>query len=338
MNGLGLFQFDYVSGSTAWRDRVISVDPNGDTVEVRLAVSNVADNLLDSRVVVDFIQQATESISPALRWDPVNGGMELTTTVTGTLQQDRKIDIYYARGKTFESRIGNPITSVTLPAGSGGTVRRNIAGNLLADDPAGTTDLIAVVTPMRVAALTDVNLRYEPAALQHPGQATMNNIVKDGLRAAGQANARVTSAFRRPEDQARIMFNVLTQKADIQKSITEQEKLYGPVGDLVIKVFKDLAGTKSQAEILAMRSTIQGAMLDEINRQTCVRVSNHCADPAVRVTIDIGFREFGQAGNGRRFIDSVRPRVGNFLDESCLSNNAYHLELGQGATQAPPKC
>jgi hypothetical protein len=56
MNGLGLGAFDG-SGATAWREVSLPVNANGDTVQVDLAVANVADGLYDSQLVVDAVTQ-----------------------------------------------------------------------------------------------------------------------------------------------------------------------------------------------------------------------------------------------------------------------------------------
>lgn len=81
-------------------------------------------------------------------------------------------------------------------------------------------------------------------------------------------------------------------------------------------------------------------MLDKINELGCVNVTKHCVDPSVRVTLDVEYAPFSAAtgnGNGRRYIDSVRPRVTRFIDESCISNAAFHQELttGGGAPLPP---
>ena len=57
MNGLGLAAFDYASGSTGWRYVTLDLDCRGDTVQVDIAVANVADGLFDSQVYVDFVSE-----------------------------------------------------------------------------------------------------------------------------------------------------------------------------------------------------------------------------------------------------------------------------------------
>ena len=57
MNGLGLGAFNAVTGSTAWRETVLPLSEDFDTVEVRLSVANVGDGEFDSSVVVDFVEE-----------------------------------------------------------------------------------------------------------------------------------------------------------------------------------------------------------------------------------------------------------------------------------------
>lgn len=61
MNGLGLGAFDS-SGATEWRETPLSVDKD-DTIQVDIAVANVADGLYDSQVVVDLVQEKKLSIT-----------------------------------------------------------------------------------------------------------------------------------------------------------------------------------------------------------------------------------------------------------------------------------
>jgi hypothetical protein len=54
MNSLGLGEFD-ANGATDWFTLSLSVSPNTKTVSYDISVSNVADNLLDSEVIVDQV-------------------------------------------------------------------------------------------------------------------------------------------------------------------------------------------------------------------------------------------------------------------------------------------
>lgn len=64
MNGLGLTAFD-AGGATAFRELTLVLDGKATTVQVEGAVSNVADNLFDSQLRIDFVKQGKLAI-PAL--------------------------------------------------------------------------------------------------------------------------------------------------------------------------------------------------------------------------------------------------------------------------------
>lgn len=61
MNGLGLAAFDS-GGATTWYETELPVGDDGDTVQVDIAVANVADGLFDSQVAVDVVKEKTLSI------------------------------------------------------------------------------------------------------------------------------------------------------------------------------------------------------------------------------------------------------------------------------------
>jgi len=62
MNGLGLAAFD-ASGATTWYQTELPVADGGDTVQMDIAVANVADGLFDSMVIVDGIKKKKIRIS-----------------------------------------------------------------------------------------------------------------------------------------------------------------------------------------------------------------------------------------------------------------------------------
>lgn len=62
MNGLGLATFD-AGGATDWFETELEIPDGGDTVQVDLAVANVADGLLDSQVVVDAVKKNKLTVS-----------------------------------------------------------------------------------------------------------------------------------------------------------------------------------------------------------------------------------------------------------------------------------
>lgn len=70
MNGLGVGAFDEF-GATAWREVTLGVDPEGDVVQVDVSVANVGDDLFDSTVIVDYVEEGALAIG-ALTLNDVN--------------------------------------------------------------------------------------------------------------------------------------------------------------------------------------------------------------------------------------------------------------------------
>lgn len=332
MNGLGLAAFDFASGATGWRDVILRTDVEGDTIQVNVAVANVADGLFDSQVVIDFVEEIRDQVVPSLAWNDRDGGMDLTFRVErGALTDDTTINVHWANGAGHANRIGAAIFSHVVPAGTaeGQHGPIHIGGDLLANDPAGVTHLIATSSPANVGALRDVRVNFGPNANPGVVAAAMIDIIKDGLRAAGQAAAAITSTARTPADQARAMFQNLTQQGrTIQANTQVQLALYSAPGDAVIGVFETFARSLNfdRQAILNDAATIRAALEAEINNQGPSNVSRHTADPNVISVVDVNASVFN-ARNGPLFVGAVRGRVTRFIDERG-SNNCFHLELG----------
>lgn len=329
MNGLGLGAFDYGSGATAWRDVTLPVDKAGDTIQVDLGIANVGDGLYDSRVVVDFVGEDRDQVQPSLAWDSTNGGLKLTYTVLNNdLKDDATIDVYWANGPGYANRTGSPIFSQTVPKGTtvGDHGPIHIAGNLLANDPAGVTHLIATSSPSKVGAVPDVRVGFGANANAATVWASTLDAVKDGLRAAGQPSATISSTARTAADQARAMFNNLVNPAHtLAQNIASQHALYAAPGDAVINVFAQQTQGMTLAQVNANAAAIQAAMVAEINHQGPQNVSRHCADPTVVNVIDIGSGVFN-THNGPLFVASVSARASRFIDERA-NNHCYHFEF-----------
>ena len=75
MNSLGLGAFDG-SGATDWRETTLSV-AGGDTVSMDIAVANVGDNLYDSMLIVDFVEEGNLEITAASLMDVDNSLLRL---------------------------------------------------------------------------------------------------------------------------------------------------------------------------------------------------------------------------------------------------------------------
>lgn len=327
MNGLGLPAFDS-AGATAWRTVTLNTNPEGDTIQLDIAVANVADGLFDSFVVIDFLEERKDLVQPTLSWDNAAGGLTLRYTVEQDLENAVVINVHWASGAAFNNRIGNAIFSHTVPAGTaagqGGPIA--IPGANLAGDPQGVTHIIAASSETKIHALADANINYGANADSTAVSAGMLDVVKDGLRAAGQSAATITSTARSPEDQARAMFNNLVNPArPVATNVANQLALYAAAGDAVVNRFVNETNGLTLAQINAASAGIQAAMVDEINAQGPSNVSRHCANPADVSVVDVGASAFNVNNRGL-FVNSVTPRLTRFINE-LATNNAYHLEL-----------
>jgi hypothetical protein len=331
MNGLGLAAFS-PDGSTAWRDVTLPVDIDGDVIEVELGVANVGDTALDSQIILDFVEEVRIRVIPSLTWNSTQGGLDLRFTVEGgELPESRTITVSFATGPNYGNRVGGTVFSHDVVQGTAtgayGPVR--IPGNTLTNDPPGTTHLVAASSPSSVGALQDVRIGFGPNANPAVVPAAMLDVVKDGLRAAGQANATITSTARTPVDQARAMFNNLVNPQNpIPVNVANQLALYAPPGDAVINEFVNQAAGLALAQVQANAAAIEAAMVAEIFNQGPSNVSRHCADPNVRSVVDVSAAPFN-ANNAPLFIAAVTARLTNFIDETN-NNNCFHLELVVG--------
>ena len=322
MNALGLGAFNG-GGETNWREITLPVDRAGDTIQADIAVANVADGLLDSQVVVDFVEEIRDQVRPSLAWNNTAGGLNLTWEVLGTqpLSADVTITVQFANGTGYANRLGSAVFTHVVPRGTapgrGGPV--NVPGNTLDGDPNGTTHIIAWSSESMVGSIADVRLAFGPNANAGVVPDTMRDIIKDGLRAAGAPVGTITSTLRTPADQARAMFQNL-----INTGAAAQFALYGPAGDAVIQVYVDQTRGMTTAQVRANAAAIQQAMVNEINAQGPERVSNHCGDPAVRSVVDLSYNSF-TGGNRGLFRTAVSGRVTRIIDEP--RNNCFHLEL-----------
>ena len=154
----------------------------------------------------------------------------------------------------------------------------------------------------------------------------MIDIIKDGMRVAGQQSATITSTARTPAAQARAMFSNLVNPAHpVNVNVANQLALYRVPGDAVINVFVAQTQGMTLQQINQNRATIEAAMVQEINNQGPSKVSRHCADPNQRCVVDVGSAAFN-ANNGPLFYNYVRGRLSTSYNEHT-TNHCYHLEL-----------
>ena len=64
-------------GSTDWREVTLNVDSAGDTIQADIGVANVGDGILDSQVIVDFVEEVKDKVKPSLSWNNSSGGLDL---------------------------------------------------------------------------------------------------------------------------------------------------------------------------------------------------------------------------------------------------------------------
>lgn len=329
MNGLGLAAFHYASGSTDWRNVTLQVDKEGDVIQVDVGVANVGDGAYDSAVVIDFVEEVSDQVRPSITWNITQGGINLSYLVMdGQLNQDTEINVYWANGTSYSNRLGDPIFTYNIPAGTpeGSYGPIHINGNLLTDDPAGVTHLIAASSETSVGSLADVTVNYGANANAGAVWARTLDIIKDSLRAAGQSSATITSTTRSPGDQARAMFqNLVNPVFDISTNVANQLNLYGASGDVVINVFVQMTLGLTHQQILQNQTVIRAAMEQEINNQGPQNVSRHCADPTQRNVVDIGAGVFN-ANNVQLFINAIQGRV-NVLHDERDANSCIHIEV-----------
>ncbi len=328
MNGLGLGAFNG-SGSTDWREVTLLLDGSGDDVQIDASVANVGDGLLDSQVVIDFVEEIRDQVRPSLKWNKTVGGLDLSYEVLGgNLVNSATISVYWANGTTFASRTGLPIFTHTVPAGTGVGQGQNISidGALLAANPTSSTHLIATAGETLVGSVADVSINFGANANAAVVSSAMIDAIKDALRAAGQTVATITSSARTPEDQARAMFiNLVNPSNSVAQNVSNQLGLYASPGDSVINSFVSETQGQTREQIIGNQASVRAAMVAEINAQGCENVSRHCSGIGSASVVDVGASAFN-GSNAPLFVNAIRNRVSRFINETN-TNGCYHLEL-----------
>lgn len=218
MNGLGRAAFND-AGETDWRELILIVERSGDTVEFNISVTNVGDNLYDSQVVINIIEEIKDQVRTELAWNPRQGGVDLTWEVLRSpLTEAAIVDVYFAKGTDYEDRLGSRLFRHTIPANTRpGRNTVNIPGQRLAitsprtaRTPEGTTHLIAFNSPNLVGYIADVNITFGERVLgQERIFPELLDVIRGGQRVNGVASVTITSGYRPPSEQARVMFNNL---------------------------------------------------------------------------------------------------------------------------------
>jgi hypothetical protein len=324
VNGLGPVAFDG-NGSTAWKTLSLATDTAGGEIAVSFKLGNAGDGAYDSQLIVDAITEKIDEVLPALSWDPVEGGLKLAYTVgRQPLSQPVSVDLYWASGLDFGTRIGLPIATIVIPSGTpaGAPGARNIPGSALFNDPAGVTHIIASANGATVARVADVEVVYGPNASAAAVSAEMNDIIKDAFRATGTPRGVISRTAMSPADQARAMFQSLVRlPGPLSANISEQRAIYTAAGDAVISVFANSTAGSTVSQASSNAASITAAMEKEIRTQGPGNVAVHCADPARVAVVDVSFSNFTAGGKA-----VFKTAVGNRA-KLAEENDAFHLEL-----------
>jgi hypothetical protein len=327
VNSFPLSDYDPGTGALDWRDATLEVDPAGDTIQVDLAVSNVADDRWDSEIIVDFVDEGEDEVRPRLEWSPF-GGFDLFYRIeSAELTEAVTLEVYFAGGPGSDDRLGSALFSLELPEGRpGGDYGPERVFEGLADEPDGTTHVIALSSDTNVVSLPDARIDYGPNANQAVVWEEMKEIVRDSLRVAGEETGWISSTARTPADQARAMFNNLVNaEHTIAENVALQKAIYAPPGDAVIDAFAAAAAGLTREQVVADRTAIQATLVAEIEARGPGNVSHHCADPAVISVADVAATPF-DATSGILFVSSADLLGARVIDERDV-NNCYHLEV-----------
>lgn len=122
MNALGLGAFD-AAGATGWYEVSLPVDVAGDTLQVDVVVSNVADGAYDSQVIIDFV--AEEQLKISANMDVACPNQTITFqpegSPTGSIAWSDGGQPATGSGNQFQTRfptIGDHAVQATLTNGS----------------------------------------------------------------------------------------------------------------------------------------------------------------------------------------------------------------------------
>ena len=338
MNGLGLNAFS-PGGYTEWRELVLQASGQESTIQVDAKVANVADEEYDSQVIIDYVAEEVDRVLPALNWDGDNGGLTLQYEILGAtpLEENVLVSLFWAAGGVQLEEEAFATIEVVEGSQPGSYGPFNVPMNTLA--PSDTTHIHAVSRAL-VFSLPDVKVMKGVNADFNKITPLMFDIIKGGLRNAGQPTATITSTTRSPEDQARAMFdNLVYPQRPIAENIQIQKSLYQAPGRDVIGVFESMVAGMSREDVIAIRFTVESAMVEKIFALGPSSVSQHCADPSTKCVVDVGAALLPNK-MGQRFSSFVMDVIGaysggKYLDERN-TNYCHHLELDVKDTPTVP--
>jgi uncharacterized membrane protein len=109
------------------------------------------------------------------KWNSQDGAISATYQILqGSLSVDSAVALYWANGTAFENRLGSPISTEMIPAGTlPGTYNFNVPYSLLTNAPPGSTHLLVIVDPS--ATISELSKDNNVASLQLPDLAVVLN-------------------------------------------------------------------------------------------------------------------------------------------------------------------
>lgn len=131
--------------------------------------------------------------------------------------------------------------------------------------------------------------------------------LKGLMDATGDYSIIITSTSRPPYDQARIMYENISNT-----SVSAQKKIYGSAGDQVINVYNPKLSREENIATMESKITDIGAS----------KVSKHCADPSVKNVLDIS----ASSVSDPKKIEEALTNAGIYY---LKENGCYHLEIDQ---------
>jgi hypothetical protein len=160
------------------------------------------------------------------------------------------------------------------------------------------------------------------------------DVIKLALKESGMDRAVITSTYRTPEEQAKIMLK------NAKKDLSAQYRLYGSKGDSVLKVYADNK-EKSDAEIVKLMTN----KIEEIDKSGS-RVSKHCVPLETYMKlniIDIGVnstKSVCKNFDAKKFTNTLRSLekegfIDKLIDETKKSNSCWHLEIKPNKKSIP---
>jgi hypothetical protein len=150
----------------------------------------------------------------------------------------------------------------------------------------------------------EVSINFLGSSLKDTISNHTMGVLQNIMHESGNASITITSTTRKPEDQARIMFENISKYG-----VKKQKELYGKYGDMVIDKYPSLS-----------------SMIHKIIELGPEHISKHCGEPTKINVIDIAPSSIRHR---KAFEKAIRNNhaVSRFFFPP--SDPAYHLEIPQ---------